>query len=634
MISEISANYKSEFNNLANACLQVGAGCVQLKTGTRLLSALPGQEHATGPALEFNNPKTGLSLHIFGTDHSFPKSIAETMFDFFIGLLAEESEMESLTAALIETQDRLVSVYDLGKAIRRIVDIPTLLNLLVNEVSSLLTLTGAYAVLQQTQHPTVICQHSDEPIAEETIEDIAQQFQADTSKITFLAAGSSQQGIQRGINIPILQSNGVFAFMGIYSNNGDFTSPDIKLASALAEQVSAQIENTLMMQESIALTSLETEMTLARQVQIALLPQTLPEVDGLDLYAISIPAHEVGGDFFDLIVVPGHPLTFVLGDVTGKGMPSALLMTMTRTVARSAARNMPFTAPHQLVNRLNTDLLNDYSSVGMFCTSLVGMIDPASDHLEFSNAGQSPVIYLSTEAEPVMLEAQDIPIGIFEGYNYGSESVPFKPGDIFVVASDGFVEAHNDDGEMFGYERMKTVLHQSTHMPARDMANALFTALANFTGNQPQNDDRTILIIKKNNMEANTITIHSNYEDVQKADEKLRAVLTQAQVSETIINSCELALHELLTNLVDHAYHQAPNGQIKVLLQVDPTTILMETRDQGEPANVDLSEISMPDPLDLLEGGYGLAIIQSLMDELYYRYENGQNIWRLKIIRN
>ena len=295
---------------------------------------------------------------------------------------------------------------------------------------------------------------------------------------------------------------------------------------------------------------------------------------------------------------------------------------------------MPFSAPHQLVNRLNTDLLNDFSSVGMFCTSLVGLIDPATDHLEFCNAGQSPVMYLPTNVEPALLEAQDIPIGIFDGYNYGSESVSFKPGDIFVVASDGFVEAHNDSGEMFGYERMKNVLHQSTHLPAREMATALFVALSDFTGNQPQNDDRTIMIIKKLITETNTFTIQSNYEEVQKADEKLRATLTQAQISETIINTCELALHELLTNLVDHAYHQSPDGQITVRLRVDTTSIEMETRDQGEPAHIDLSEISMPDPLDLLEGGYGLAIIQSLMDELQYHYENGQNIWRLKKARN
>ena len=125
------------------------------------------------------------------------------------------------------------------------------------------------------------------------------------------------------------------------------------------------------------------------------------------------------------------------------------------------------------------------------------------------------------------------------------------------------------------------------------------------------------------------ILISSRYQDIRVVDETLRSMLTTANFPESIIGACELSIHELLTNLVDHAYKGNPNGQITVHLEINPSGIIMETRDFGKPADLDLSNVSMPDPFELAEGGYGLAIIKSQVDDLQYRTENGQNIWQL-----
>ena len=126
-----------------------------------------------------------------------------------------------------------------------------------------------------------------------------------------------------------------------------------------------------------------------------------------------------------------------------------------------------------------------------------------------------------------------------------------------------------------------------------------------------------------------TITVPANFKDIRMACEQLRALLARNNATPEDINLCELALQELLTNLVEHAYEDNPSGEITVTLTCQPEQIHIDTKDYGNEAKVDLNVVEMPDPLDMAEGGYGLAIIQSVMDEVKHTYENGWNHWQL-----
>ena len=130
-------------------------------------------------------------------------------------------------------------------------------------------------------------------------------------------------------------------------------------------------------------------------------------------------------------------------------------------------------------------------------------------------------------------------------------------------------------------------------------------------------------------MKTESIAMHATYKDVRLPSERLRAMLSANHVAEDIINGCEMALHELLTNLVDHAYEGDGSKTITVNIAYQKTSILIETQDTGKPAKVDLNKISMPEPEHLAEGGYGLALIQALMDEVKYKSNNGKNVWQL-----
>lgn len=132
------------------------------------------------------------------------------------------------------------------------------------------------------------------------------------------------------------------------------------------------------------------------------------------------------------------------------------------------------------------------------------------------------------------------------------------------------------------------------------------------------------------NMKTTRLEIKSDYANIRTADQALRDMLEKQGVKEEVIGVCELASHELLNNIVDHAYVDNPAGVIQITLTIDHKTLEIRTEDDGLPSTLDLSAVTMPDPLDLMEGGYGLAIMLSQMDSVNYSIENGKNVWKLQ----
>ncbi len=495
MFFDTFSNQQDRFHSIASVCIRAGATCVRLSQNDIILDTYPADGVPKDPSL-VSSLESGLTIQVYGLSGEFWQAIAETMLELFSSILNNEAELESLTAALVETQDRLVALYDLSKATHQPLESPALFDLLVSESCRLLDVEGAFAILIQSGQPVIIRQVGPVPLPEEQIYAAADVYRSTPRQNIIKNSDLLPANLRNMLIVSIQVRDDIFAAMGVYNKASDFTSPDIKLAKALAGQTGAKIENAMLVQEALARTRLETEMRLANQVQTALLPQKLPSFPGTDLYATSSPALEVGGDFFDIVSLPGQPLIFLVGDVTGKGMPAALLMSMTRTVARSAARNMPFTEPHQLMRRLNADLLDDFSTVGMFTTAFIGIFDRTTLGLSFCNAGQSPILYIPVNGSPVMLEAHDIPVGIFDGYDYTSHSLAVSPGDVFVVATDGFPESRDPGGEMFGYERLLDFFGTVRQKSAREMSEMLFATINLFSGNHPQDDDRTLIILK------------------------------------------------------------------------------------------------------------------------------------------
>lgn len=595
----------------------------------------PDSNASSEPSLLVSSLASGLSLEVFGVadEHWIPT--AESMLNIFGSLLSADADLENLTAALVETQDRLVALYELTQATRRTLDMPKLLDLLIQQSRHLMDVDGGFVVLKEKGKQTIIHQVSENPLHPAHAEAAAALYLRDPNRHIFKDSETLPANLKNVMMVTLPVRDEISAAVGLFNKTGNFTTPDIKLAKAIAGHIGAQLENAMLHKEAVERVRLETEMDIARQVQTAILLQSIPQVKGVDIYAASTPALEVGGDFFDVTDRTEESLVFALGDVTGKGMPAALLMSMTHTIIKSASRNMPFNRPHQVLDRLNHDMSADFSNVGMFTTVMLGMVDCADCILYYSNAGQSPVYYVPVGGEPMMLEAQDIPVGILDSVNYSTQSLNLKDGDIFIAATDGFPESRNPEGEMYGYERMKMVVSRSRNLPAREVADALLSDVNCFCGTRPQDDDRTIIVLKfgkqneKEIMFNENLTVNASYEEIRQPCELLRINLRRAGVSEEIAGHCELALQELLTNLVDHAYKGDTNRQILVRMACNREQIFLQTEDTGLPADLKLEDVHMPEPDELAEGGYGMAIIRSLMDDVRCDSTQGKNVWTL-----
>jgi len=273
------------------------------------------------------------------------------------------------------------------------------------------------------------------------------------------------------------------------------------LAEAIAEEAGAKIEHVLLYQEGLQRTRLNTEMDLARRVQTKLLPKAAPQIEGIDVYGASIPARQVGGDFYDYITNSdqmNNSLVFAVGDVTGKGVAAAMVMAMTRTALKSAASLTISTNPEWVIEQMNEDVYDDFTEIGVFTTLFVGQYLPDEGAIRYANAGHSPVIYYQAATQTTkLLEADGTAIGILPESFCRTQLIVMQPGDILVVATDGFSEATNPQGDLFGYDRLLQFVQMNAHESATNITQSLFRLIDHYAAGSEQDDDQTIITIKR-----------------------------------------------------------------------------------------------------------------------------------------
>jgi sigma-B regulation protein RsbU (phosphoserine phosphatase) len=236
------------------------------------------------------------------------------------------------------------------------------------------------------------------------------------------------------------------------------------------------------------------EMAVARQIQESFLPETIPRIGGFDLAAMSLPAKEVGGDFYDVIVRgSGEPFGLVIADVSGKGVPAALFMALSRTVTRANA--MWQRAPLQCIRETNRMISAD-ARYGMFVTLCYGVVDPASRTVSYVNAGHNPPLLVRADGTLSELGITGPALGVIGDAEYAEAAESLRPGDVLVFYTDGVTEAVNAQDEEFGVGRLADVVVASRERSARDVLDAVRESVAVHTRGMPQFDDITLLVLK------------------------------------------------------------------------------------------------------------------------------------------
>ncbi|MBX0328803.1 SpoIIE family protein phosphatase [Oscillochloris sp. ZM17-4] len=502
LVTLLSSQYQ-RFASLAEAWLAQGASAFGVFQDNRPLVYWPSGHRLMRPSITApitKNDEDIADLRVAGISGMSAELRLKADAAMISYMLQLESELQHMTADLVTSQDQQLALYRLTQTMRDHMTVVETLQALVIEALRMTKFQVGFAVFVSStgQEPLLI--QSSENFFDD---DIAWRIYWHTFSLehdVILPNPESEfpcpKGIENLLSVPIWVRGSIMAGMGLANRPGGFGSPDIKLVRAIADQASAQIERMLLYQEMFDQAKLRTEMDLARRVQLDLMPRQLPKIDGLDIFANSRPALQVGGDFFDFILGDGRPMLFSLGDVTGKGLSAALLMTMTRSAIHSKAQFMPFPTPEAVMRQSNEDLYNDFTRVGVFATAFVGQYEPGSQKMLYANAGHAPVIYRPFDGSPELLRADSTAIGILPISHCRNQTLNMRPGDLLIVATDGFSDARNAHDETFDIERLIELVDQLAPRTAREIADAMFETVDRFGGGRNQDDDQTLVVIK------------------------------------------------------------------------------------------------------------------------------------------
>src|SRR3954463_3010388 len=283
----------------------------------------------------------------------------------------------------------------------------------------------------------------------------------------------------------------------------DYSTDDRKLLDNLAAQAAPalRVGQLVREQEAEAATRqrFEQELEGARLIQQNFLPKELPDLPGWQIAAYYRPAREVGGDFYDVIPLPDGRVAFVVGDVTDKGVPAALVMSATRSVLRASAQRL--IEPGVVLERVNEHLCPDMPEK-MFVTCLYGVLDPATGHLRFANAGHD-LPYVKTAGGIVELRARGMPLGLMPGMLYEEKEAVLEPGESVLLHSDGVVEAHDPERDMFGFPRLKATMADAPG--GQELIDRVLRDLDAFTGPEAeQEDDITMVTLERSGGQTHT----------------------------------------------------------------------------------------------------------------------------------
>ncbi|MBO9373535.1 MAG: SpoIIE family protein phosphatase [Chloroflexus sp.] len=502
LVSVLSSQYP-RFQALAEAWLAHGAQTFGIYEHGRPLACWPAGQRLLTPditAAIYRYDEVVGELRLTGLRNEAARQRLQAEAALISYIVQLEYELQCMTADLVTSQDQQLALYRLTQAMRDLVTIRETLQAVVNEALRMLKGKAAFATYISTNGSEPLVVHSpDCPLSHETIWRLYWQLQTEDRPLIISKEEGDIRwppGIRNLLLLPIRVRGTIIACLGILDRVEGFGTPELKLGRAITDHASAQIERILLYQEMIEQTRLRSEMDLARRVQTDLLPRTLPIIPGLDIYACSRPALQVGGDFFDFIQTPNHPFIFTIGDLSGKGVSAALLMSMTRTALHSKAQFMPSPTPASVMRQSSEDLYNDFTRIGVFATVFVGMYDDRNREIVYANAGHAPVIYRPANGSATLLLADNTAIGILPVNNFQNRHLAMQPGDLLIVATDGFHEARNGEDEMFGIDRLLHAVDTLAEQSAQAIADGLFHAIDQFSAGHPQDDDQTIIVIK------------------------------------------------------------------------------------------------------------------------------------------
>lgn len=304
-------------------------------------------------------------------------------------------------------------------------------------------------------------------------------------------------GVHSLVAAPLLAPEGALGFVVLSSNAAvrQFDSEDLELLVILAAAAAMRIQNLRLAEEAAEHRRLERELELARQIQLTLLPERLPEVPGYQLYGDSVPSRGVSGDYYQVVErAAGREVVLVVADVAGKGIAASLLTACLEALSSTLIEDG--LAPEDIFNRLNRPL-DRRTPANRFATVLLAVLEPATGRIRYANAGHAPGLVVRASGETEWLGATGVPLGLFGDRRYDGAATELGAGDLLVLYTDGYTEAEGPADEQFGDHRLAELVCAHRELPLAELAAKLESEVTVFAAGRPLEDDRTIVLLRR-----------------------------------------------------------------------------------------------------------------------------------------
>ena len=374
------------------------------------------------------------------------------------------------------------------------------------------------------------------------------------------------------------------------------------------------------------------ELRVARDIQMSMIPTSFlsaPEWTDVDMSGLVVPAKEVGGDLYDFYERDGR-LFFCIGDVSGKGVPAALVMSATRGLFRSASAHEK--SPQRIVSVMNEAMM-DTNENNMFVTCFLGVLDLATGHLRYCNAGHNAPVRLHAGAAAFLDVVPNLPLGVEPGMQFEEQETDLAVGEGLFLYTDGLTEAENADHALFGEDRLLENALRLGGEKADVMVKSMAAAVQAHSRGCDPSDDLTMLVVRFTNPSpasgsVRRLKLRNDIDEIPRLHGFIQTLSDDINLDHAQAMSLNLALEEAVSNVMLYAYPEGTEGQVEVEAAILDDRLEFKVSDSG--VAFDPTVARAPDlTADLKDrpiGGLGIFLVKRIMDQVTYTRENGKNI--------
>jgi serine phosphatase RsbU (regulator of sigma subunit) len=456
---------------------------------------------ATGVRLYHLRARSGVVGGLVVRDPVAP-SVVEVVRRSLTLLVGQSLDTRDLGQETLDRYREINLLYRLGETIGGSLDASKIPRLLLTEARRAIRVDAAAVLIGRDHEPRPVASQGTPKVVERLVEAsrelIGQVMQTGQPRIVE-SLEVDVSALSAVLCVPIRSQEKTLGAVLLGRRRGGeaFNAGDEKLLLAIASEGGVAYDRALLHEQRVQRERLDHELSIGRRIQLSLLPASSPNPPGWEFAAIYRAARQVGGDFYDFIELPEAPGTIglIIGDVTGKGVPAALLMASTRAVLRASSAGAP--APSVVLERTNRHILRD-GRAGLFVTALYATLELTAGRLLFASGGHDAPLWVDGSARRSrLLTTRSSILGAFSEIDLEDRRIELRPGDLLVLYTDGVTEARDARGRLFGERRLRAVVTAYADGSAQAIADAVLNAVTDFAGEVPWSDDLTLLVVKR-----------------------------------------------------------------------------------------------------------------------------------------